>query len=274
MTPAMRAAVESGRHIGLTISDPVLVQETNNTVVWLYPEPVIAKVATRREAAEDLQLEHAIAVELFGLDAEIAAPLRGAIPTVHETTGYVVTLWERLVEEPQLQVPEAELAGSLIRLHAALAHTLAVVPSFRLALWRARTALDDDTFMVALSTDDRQFLRRVFDASLRELDQRSFEERRLHGEPHDGNRISTAAGIRWIDFESCCVGPLEWDLAFLPPELDAHFRDVDRELIELLRRLNSARVATWCWGRVGFAGLRRHGEHHLAILRALAGDGP
>jgi hypothetical protein len=47
----MRPAVESGRHIGLTISDPVLVQETNNTVVWLYPEPVIAKVATRREAA-------------------------------------------------------------------------------------------------------------------------------------------------------------------------------------------------------------------------------
>jgi len=154
MTPAMRAAVESGRDIGLTISDPVLVQETNNTVVWLYPEPVIAKVATRREAAEDLQLEHAVAVELVGLDAEIAAPLRGAIPTVHETTGYVVTLWERLVEEPQVQVPEAELAGSLIR---------------------------------------------------------------LHGEPHDGNRISTAAGIRWIDFESCCVGPLEWDLASYHP---------------------------------------------------------
>jgi len=270
----MRAAVESGRDIGLTISDPVLVQETNNTVVWLYPEPVIAKVATRREAAEDLQLEHAIAVELVGLDAEIAAPLRGSIPTVHETTGYVVTLWERLVEEPQVQVSEAELAGSLIRLHAALAHTLAVVPSFRLSLWRARTALDDDTFMVALPTDDRRFLRRVYDAGLCELDQCGFEERRLHGEPHDANRLSTVAGIRWIDFESCCVGPLEWDLAFQPPTLDSYFGDVDRELLALLRRLTGARVATWCWGQVGFAEMRRHGERHLAILRALAGDGP
>jgi len=270
----MRAAVESAKQIGLAVCDPVLVQETNNTVVWLYPEPVIAKVATRPDAADDLRLEHAVAAELMSVDAEIAAPLPGTIPTVHETTGYTVTLWERLVGEHRVPVTEAELAGSLVRLHAALARTHVAVPSFRLSLSRARTALDDDTFMVALPTDDRRFLRRVYDAGLCELDQCGFEERRLHGEPHDANRLSTVAGIRWIDFESCCVGPLEWDLAFQPPTLDSYFGDVDRELLALLRRLNGARVATWCWGQVGFAEMRRHGERHLAILRALAGDGP
>lgn len=273
MTPAMRAAVEVAAHYGLVTSEPVLVQETNNTVLWLDPEPVIAKVATRPDAASDLQLEYAVAVELVSVGAEIAAPLRGTSPTVHGTTGYVVSLWERIPGAPRIEVSAAELADSLSRLHAALACTRVRLPSFRSSLARARAALDDDAFMAALPTDQRGFMRRVFDVGLDGLDQRSFGERRLHGEPHDGNRLSTEAGLRWIDFESCCVGPIEWDLAFQPPELDQHFADVDAELLTLLRQLNAARVATWCWGNARLPEMRRHGELHLARLHASAGEG-
>jgi hypothetical protein len=43
---------------------------------------------------------------------------------------------------------------------------------------------------------------------------------------------------------------------------------VDGELLALLRRLNSARVATWCFANAHLPDLRRHGEIHLELLRA------
>lgn len=35
----------------------------------------------------------------------------------------------------------------------------------------------------------------------------------LHGDAHTGNLHRTSNGLRWIDFEDACVGPVEWDLA-------------------------------------------------------------
>jgi hypothetical protein len=59
MTKGTRAAVEVARQTGLDSDDPVLIQETNNTVVWLRPHPVVAKVGTRSASAETLVREHA-----------------------------------------------------------------------------------------------------------------------------------------------------------------------------------------------------------------------
>jgi aminoglycoside/choline kinase family phosphotransferase len=98
------------------------------------------------------------------------------------------------------------------------------------------------------------------------LDERTFPEQRLHGEPHAGNYLLTPTGLRWIDFEDACRGPVEWDLAFLPADGVATFKDVDVDLLALLQTLNSARVATWCWVQARFPEMRRHGEHHLAFV--------
>lgn len=265
---AVRAALEVAGEVGLRPDDAVVLQETNNTVVWLRPEPVIAKVATRPDAKSDVRLEHAIGTELAALRADAAAPLPGVAPVVHAETSCVVTFWERLDRAVRAMVAPDELVQSLNELHLALAKTHTPLPSFRTALTRARAALDGDSFMAALAPEDRLFLRRVFDDRLAQLDDSSFDEHRLHGEPHDGNRVVTTEGLRWIDFESCCLGPLEWDLAFLPPELDRRFPQVDAELLQLLRQLNSARVATWCSAQARFPEMRRHGEMHLALLRA------
>ena len=75
----MLAAVEVGEAYGVDASAPVLLQETNNTVVWLRPSPVIAKVATRADAKLDLRLEHAVGTELAAVGADIASPLPGAV---------------------------------------------------------------------------------------------------------------------------------------------------------------------------------------------------
>jgi len=234
--------------------------------VWLRPHAVIAKVATRPDARDDLRLEHAIASELVAVGGEIAAPLPATAPVSHEETGFVVTLWERVEGVERAPVEARDLLESLGRLHGALAKTTLPLPSFRSSLMHARRALDDDSLMAALLPADRAFLRDASDEGLSVLDDTATSEQRLHGEPHDGNRLLTSTGLRWIDFESCCVGPIEWDLAFQPDAVDVHLIDIDHALFALLRRLNSARVATWCLAS-DLPGMRAHGEVHLALLR-------
>ena len=262
------AAVAVGESFGIHGDQAVLLQETNNTVVWLKPHPVVAKVATRRSNEPRLRSEHTLAAQLAALGAETVRPLRGTIPTKDDETGYVVTLWERLeATGRQEEVAPTEVETSFLRLHDALGDTTAALPSFRTWISEAQAALDDDSFMRPLLPDDRSFLRDVFQSGIAALDEMVFDERRLHGEPHEGNRVVTRNGLRWLDFESCCTGPLEWDLAFLPPSLDQRWPEIDANLLRVLRRLNSARVATWCWGQARFPEMRQHGELHLAILR-------
>ena len=111
--------------------------------------------------------------------------------------------------------------------------------SFRAGLERARSALADDCLMSALDAANRDLLRDAFDGLTCELERHGFDTRTLHGEPHDGNWLMTSSGLRWIDFEAVCSGPLEWDLAFLSGDACSAFDAVDAELWELLRILNS-----------------------------------
>ena len=52
---------EPGRLCGTRSDDAVLIQESNETVVWLSPQSVIAKVATPADSAEGLIREHEVA---------------------------------------------------------------------------------------------------------------------------------------------------------------------------------------------------------------------
>jgi hypothetical protein len=80
--------------------------------------------------------------------------------------------------------------------------------------------------------------------------------------------LITPTGLRWIDLEDVSVGPLEWDLAFLPEEAVLQFPMVDPEPLGLLRTLKSACVATWCWLLAEeFDEMRRDGEYHLEQVR-------
>lgn len=267
MTLGYQAATEVADQLGLTVDEPVLIQETNNTVVWLRPHPVIAKVGSHADGADRLIREHQIASELTTLGAPVAPPLPEASPIRHETTGYVVTLWCRLEHDADAQTPASAVARSLGQLHQALADCDVVLPDFRVDIERARAALFNDRAMAALASDDRNFLRAAFSDLVAELDSLKFTAQALHGEPHNGNVLHTPSRLRWIDFENSCHGPLELDLTFVPDGARVMFTDIDTTLFELLKTLNSSCVATWCWVQARFPEMQRHGEHHLALVR-------
>lgn len=135
----------------------------------------------------------------------MVAPLEDATPVAHAASGFLVTLWHRFEGSTGVRLAPEELAESLRSLHAELARTKSELPSFRVAIDNARTALDEDSFMAALDLDSRTFLRDVYDEGLARLDEIETKEQRLHGEPHAGNRMLGPEGLRWLDFEDCCT---------------------------------------------------------------------
>jgi hypothetical protein len=93
-------------------------------------------------------------------------------------------------------------------------------------------------------------------------------EQLLHGEPHPGNLLDTSEGLLFIDLETCCHGPLEFDLAHVPEDVSLRYPGLSPVLLQDCRRLVLAMVAAWRWDvRDEFPNGRRHGQHILRLLR-------
>jgi aminoglycoside phosphotransferase (APT) family kinase protein len=243
----------------------VVLQNTNNVVMHLVPHRVVAKVGVWDHSAEVLAREVAVCRVLAEADAPVAHPI-GEL-TVDEPSGLPVSLWVYL-ESMLRPVAAHELAMMLAPVHEALGPVSAGWPPFWAAVDSARSTLFDDRRMTAVGRGDLAFLRAAFVEC--EADARSMDtvDVALHGEPHLGNIVVTERGPRLIDFEAASIGPIEWDLASLDPAVAREYpADVDLRLLGALRRLNSARVATWSWALSHLGDMRRHAEHHLALLR-------
>ncbi len=61
VTRGVRAAIRVAKGLDRLVDKPLLIQETNSTVVWLRPHSIIAKVGTHAESAEFLTREHEVA---------------------------------------------------------------------------------------------------------------------------------------------------------------------------------------------------------------------
>jgi hypothetical protein len=80
--------------------------------------------------------------------------------------------------------------------------------------------------------------------------------------------LSTNDGPLFIDLETCCRGPVEFDLAHVPQAVCEHYTGIDRGLLEECRQLVFAMVAAWRWDRGDqFPNGRRFGEELLRLLR-------
>jgi hypothetical protein len=70
---AVSSALDLAADLGMEVIEPQLLRSTNNTVIWLQPIPVVAKVAPRRNSLLEWELDVASALGRMG--APVVAPL-------------------------------------------------------------------------------------------------------------------------------------------------------------------------------------------------------
>jgi molybdopterin-guanine dinucleotide biosynthesis protein A len=259
---ALGAVVEAAAAHGLDALEPRILADWNDTIVHLRPEPLVARVATspfRADPEAELAREVSIARAVVERGGPALAPATDLPAGPHRARGLALTFWP-YVDGAGGEPSPAELAGSLRALHETLPARL---PSLATTLERA-AALD----LPSLAEDDRRFLAAALRDLRRGLEAFHLPERPLHGGPHGANLVRTRDGVRWIDLDAACRGPLEWDAAYLPPEAASLFPELHAEALEVARLLVRACVATWCWAQYGRAPEVDEAAHlHLRGLR-------
>jgi aminoglycoside phosphotransferase (APT) family kinase protein len=243
---AVAAARSTASSLGLTVSDATVLHNSNKLTLRLLPADVLARVAPVDHQGAQFEVE--LAQRLLESGCPVAALEPRVEPHVYERNGFVVTFWTYYEPVTSREVPPAEYADALERLHAGmrkldvrtLHFTDRVDSALRLLASRDRTP--------ALTDADRDLLSATLERLGPEVDQRGSEQL-LHGEPHPGNVLATKDGLLFIDLETCCRGPVEFDLAHAPEDVSEHYPGVDPELLSECRILVLALATTWRWDR-------------------------
>jgi Ser/Thr protein kinase RdoA (MazF antagonist) len=262
---AAAAARLTASAFDLAVDDVIVLQDSNRVVLRLTPCEVVARVAPiayRASAEFEVEIAKRLAATgspIVGLDARVE-------PRVHVRDDFVINVWTYC--EPELrEVPAADYAHALKRLHAGMRGVEMATPHFTDRVASAQQLVASRDHTPALADADRALL----GDTLHTIGDRGAPEQLLHGEPHPGNVLTTRKGLRFIDLETCCRGPIEFDLAHMPEAVSEHYPAVDQALLVDCRRLVLAMVAAWRWDRDDdFPNGRPMG---LELLRALR-DGP
>lgn len=240
------------RRHGIEVPLPRVLGVWNNVIVHLAPQPLVAKVSaltSRPAAAGALRTELEIGLHLQRSGAPTIAPSPEVPAEVHRHGDHVLTFWRHKVHDPHAVLDPAAAARALHQVHRALDTFPGPLPSFLSRQVRlSGRLLENPDALPRLPAPDRALLATEHARLKAALADRRLDCRALHGDPHRGNFLASPGGCVMIDFESVCRGPVEWDLSALP-EAAANLFGADAELLDMLRRLRSVCVATWCWAR-------------------------
>ncbi len=241
---ATQAAMSIASSLGLIADHAAVLHNSNKLTLRLQPCDVVARVAP--VAHQSAQLEVDIAQRLFEVGSPVAAL---EAPEVFVRDDNVVTLWTYYEPVTTHAIPPADFAGALERLHAGMRRIEVPTPHFTDRVAEAQTLVADHDRTPKLADADRDFLAGTLDRLCRTVSESGRHEQLLHGEPHPGNLLSTPAGLLFIDFETCCRGPIEFDLAHAPDEVADLYPGVDHHLLRDCRTLMLAMISTWRWDR-------------------------
>jgi thiamine kinase-like enzyme len=264
---AVAAAMSIASSLDLTVDDAILLQDSNRLTLRLLPCDVLAQVAPVAHQVAQFEIE--LAQQLAESDSPVAALEPRVEPRVYERDGFVVTLWTYYEPATPQDVAPADYADALGRLHAGMRKLDVPTPHFTDRVEQAQrlVASRDDT--PALADADRELLGNTLRSLRRVIGERGGAEQLLHGEPHPGNVLTTKNGLLFIDLETCCRGPVEFDLAHAPDEVGEHYPGVNQGLLRECRILVLAMITTWRWDRGDqFPDGRQLGIEWLGQIRA------
>jgi Ser/Thr protein kinase RdoA (MazF antagonist) len=224
------------------------VHNSNRIAVRLTPCDVLARVAPlAHQAGAAFEVE--VGRRFAEAGCPVAEPEPRAEPRVYVRDGFAITLWTYYEAVPPQDIAPAVYARTLARHHAGIRPIDLTAPHFtdrvaeaqRLVGDRAQTPELDDTGRTLLANTLRGLRRAIVDQGA--------PEQLLHGEPHPGNLLNTKQGLLFIDLETCCRGPVEFDIAHAPEEVSEHYPAVNQDLLRECRILVLAMVTAWRWDR-------------------------
>ena len=264
---AVAAGVSTAAALDLRVDDAVVLHDSNKLTLRLLPCDVLARVAPVAEQVAEFEIE--LAQRLAEFDSPVAALEPRVEPRVYERAGFVVTLWTYYEPATPREVSPADYADALERLHAGMRRLELPAPHFTDRVEEAQHLVASPDRTPALVDADRQLLGTTLARQRRVIGERGAAEQLLHGEPHPGNLLTTTTGPVFIDLETCCRGPVEFDLAHAPDDVSEHYPGVDHDLLRECRILVLAMITTWRWDRGDqFPNGRQLGTEWLSQIRA------
>jgi predicted trehalose synthase len=266
VSSAIAATAGLATQLHLRVDDVAVIQNSNKLALRLLPCGVLARVARTGQEVAALEIE--VARKLAATASPVAALVPHIEPRVYERDGFTVTLWtyyETVAAGPDWHGAYADV---LRRLHTRMRDVEITTPHFLDRVAEAERLVTRPAETPALAEADRHLLLSTLQNARDRIHRRGAAEQLLHGEPHPGNLLNTHDGPLLIDFETCCRGPIEFDVAHVPHEVSAHYPDVDQVLLGECRRLVLAMVAAWRWNILDeFPDGHRHGRNILTLLR-------
>jgi hypothetical protein len=267
---AVRAALSSASALDLRVDDAVVLHNSNRIAVRLLPCDVLARVAhVAHQLGVKAEFEVEVARRLAETDSPVAELEPRVEPRVYVRDGFAVTLWTYYEPVSPRDVAPAEYAQALTRLHAGMREIDLTAPHFTDRVAEAQWLIGDRVQTPELADAERDLLTNTLRSLRRAIDDRGADEQLLHGEPHPGNLLRTKKGLLFIDLETCCRGPVEFDIAHAPEEVSEHYPAVNQDLLGECRVLMLAMIAAWRWDRDDqFPNGRRMGTELLSQVRA------
>jgi phosphotransferase family enzyme len=240
---AVAAATSVASALGLTVERAAVLNASNRLALRLLPADVVARVALSTHGAAQLEVD--LASRLADTDSPVGALDPRVPPRVYERDGFAITLWTHYVPQRSPELSPAGYADALSRLHRGMRHLDLTTPHFMDRVREAERIVRNLGPAPGLSETDRTLLTSTLTTVANAIVERGAHDQLLHGEPHPGNVLNTKEGPLFIDLETCCRGPVEFDLAHVPEAVSARYPDIDEELLRQCRILVLAMVAAW-----------------------------
>jgi hypothetical protein len=239
---AVDAAVGAGRELGLTVTDATVLYELFSVVVHLAPAPVVARIPTVLPHGASLDaLTHRQRAELDvtrwldrqGTPVIPPSPLVPLEPVRRD--GLSMTFWQFVEEDREKTTDYVANSAVTADLHAAmraypgrLSFLSAAEPDF---VTESLVSLGNRTDLIGPADLDRARRewsvleplvrsRFAFEARFPDVDLQP-----VHGDSPPANIFPGVDGDLYADFELVTLGPVEWDLAALGPDLEAAYND-------------------------------------------------
>jgi hypothetical protein len=244
---AAAAAMSIASSFGLTTDDVVILNNSNKLTLRLLPCDVVARVAP--VASQLGRFEIPIAQRLASRGSPVALLDPRIAPGVHTRDDFEATFWTFYEPMSSNSVPPADYADALHRLHTGMRAVDVYTPHFTDRVESAQRLLADRDRTPTLVDVDRALLAHTLRTLAGAIGERGTAGQLLHGEAHSGNLLATRQGLLFIDFETCCRGPVEFDLAHAPEKVSEYYPEVDRGVLRDCRALALALMTTWRWDR-------------------------